>query len=230
MIKGQDLHPRNSNYFEVIDSQDKAYWLGIMYSDGCVSQRKNGGYRVGLGMTDLEHVEKLKNILGAHNNKITVTYPQGFENALPFYQVNFYDDKMAEDLIKHGCVPRKSTQLTCLPNIPNEFMYDFLRGFFDGDGSLWYSNTTNKYHMSFTGGSPMFLSDVKKFLNLCRINISKNDKGVYRFNISSSNDVHNTLINLYEHSTEETRLNRKYDKYQEYLEWLKQVNKLKEVS
>lgn len=221
----EDYHPRNKDYFSVIDSYDKAYWLGIMYSDGCVTPRSTGIYGIKLEMIDEEHVEKFKNALGAIKNKITVIYPQGFENASPVYSVTVYDKKIGEDLISLGCVPRKSLLLTKLPNIDQKYIYSFIRGVFDGDGCLRYDKSRKCYGLSFVSGSVSFLAEIRDILGISRLKICHSHEKTYRFELVAQNDLYRILTLLYKDSTEDSRLNRKYNKYQEFLQWYTEKSK-----
>jgi hypothetical protein len=118
----------NESYFSKIDSTEKAYWLGIMYADGSVF-RKNGELsQVFLGLKDREHVIAFRDALDAEyrvrsredgGNELTVT-----------------SQKMANDLLELGCDTDK-TFSSNLPNLDREDLRAaFVRGMFDGDGSL----------------------------------------------------------------------------------------------
>lgn len=210
--------PRDSNYFETIDSRDKAYWLGIMYSDGCVCKRKEGEYSISLEMVDKEHVEKFKNALNSGHKICTIRHKE-YENAKLSYSIHIYDKKMAIDLINLGCVPRKSTCLSSIPNIPQEFIYDFIRGFVDGDGCLCYDQSRDLYIFKLTGASPLFLKDVMKILEIDRLSLNKCTKTSYQVASGRRDDIYRILTKLYEHSMDATRLDRKYNKYQEFIQW-----------
>lgn len=216
--------PRNSDYFEDIDSRDKAYWLGVMYSDGCVCQRKTGKYSVSLEMIDMEHVEKFRNALEAVDHKILITDHKNFENTKLSYSIHIYDNKMAKDLITLGCVPRKSFGLSSIPNIPCEFIYDFIRGFADGDGCICYNKVRDLYVFKLTGASPLFLKEIMKVLEMDRLSLNQCTQTSYQVTDGKRDDVYRILTKLYEHSTEATRLDRKYQKYQEFIQWYNQKN------
>ena len=218
---------RNSNYFENIDNSEKAYWLGIMYSDGCVCQRANGSYSISLEMTDQEHIEKFRNALGANNHKILTTIRTNFDNAKPAYSIHIYDNKMAADLINLGCVPRKSFCLTSVPNIDVKFIYDFLRGFIDGDGCICYNKHSDSYAFKLVGASPLFLKEVMKILGIDKLSLNKCSKTSYQVTSGKRDDIYRILNNVYKNSSEETRLNRKYNKYQEFMQWYEQKNNKK---
>ena len=209
---------RNSSYFENIDTRDKAYWLGIMYSDGCVYQRPDGSYAVTLEMIDKEHVEKFRDALNAEH-KVSTVHHKHFNNAQLSYVLCIYDNKMAADLIALGCVPKKSLNLSALPNIPREFMYDFIRGFVDGDGCICYNQSSDSYVFKLTGASPLFLKEIMKMLGMDRLSLNQCTKTSYQVTNGKRDDVYRILTKLYEYSTEVTRLDRKYNKYQEFVQW-----------
>lgn len=216
--------PRNSNYFECVDNREKAYWLGIMYSDGCVCQRKNGSYSISLEMTDKEHIEKFKNALGATKHKILTVQHKNFNNAKISYSLHIYDEKIAKDLIKLGCVPRKSLHLSSMPNIPQEFIYDFIRGFVDGDGCICYNKTSDSYVFKLTGGSPLLLKNIMEVLQIDRLSLNQCTSTSYQVTSGKRDDIYRILNKLYENSIESIRLDRKYDKYQRFVRWYEQKN------
>lgn len=219
---------RNSDYFESVDSRDKAYWLGIMYSDGCVCKRANGSYSISLEMTDKEHIEKFRDALNAVDHKILTTVHQNFNNAKLSYSIHIYDKKMAQDLMRLGCVPRKSFCLSSIPDIPQVFVYDFIRGFADGDGCICHNKSADSYVFKLTGASPLFLKDIMRVLEIDRLSLNQCTKTSYQVTSGKRDDIYRILTAIYEHSTEATRLDRKYDKYQEFVQWYKQKTIRKE--
>lgn len=117
------------NLFHSIDSEDKAYWLGFLYADGCLSD--NTRISIMLKIEDANHLEKFKNFL-CWNGQVKIK-PQ-FHRC----ELTFRSKEMFTDLVSKGCFPNKSLKL-CFPTndiVPNNFLRDFIRGYVDGDGSL----------------------------------------------------------------------------------------------
>jgi len=199
--------PRDVNYFSQINSKEKAYWLGYIYADGCVSNMRN---TLSITSTDFEHLEKFKLAIGSIN-KIIPMKDNRFENAKQCFIFGVNDAKIKQDLINLGCVPNKSLLLKSIPNIDKDLISHFLRGYFDGDGSLHW--TANKFRVSFVGTYD-FLVNIRSILGLEQLSLNQNmlAKDTYQLQISGKNDVKRILQFLYLDSEENIRLNRKYDK------------------
>ena len=153
-------YPRDEFYFNKIDTEEKAYWLGFLYADGCVH---SNNYEISVNITDKEHIEKFKTAIKAFNHNITETQDKRFQNEKTLYQFSIKDKQLHQDLIKWGCIPQKSLLINKIPNIPRDYVSHFLRGYFDGDGSLHYLQGTNNYRISFIGTKD-FLNDIQKEL------------------------------------------------------------------
>lgn len=208
-------YPRNEFYFSKIDTEEKAYWLGFLYADGCVH---SNSYEISMNITDKEHVEKFQKAIGAINHKITIINDKRWENAKTLYQFSIKDKQLHEDLIKWGCIPQKSLKIDKIPNIPRDFVSHFIRGYFDGDGSLHYLKGTNNYRISFVG-TQSFLMDIQKELQT-NVSLYFGSSGkAYNLQISGRKQVERILNYIYQDSTEQTRLDRKYQTYLNCLEW-----------
>lgn len=210
-------YPRNEFIFMNIDTEEKAYWLGFLYADGCVHANNN---EISIDIIDKEHIIKFKNFLGAKNHQITEINDTRWKNAKTLYRFAIKDAQIHKDLITWGCVPNKTLIIEKIPNIPKDYVSHFIRGYFDGDGSLHYLQTTNNYRISFTSGSKKFLEDIQKELNLLNLSLGHSNEGnTYQLQISGRRQVERILNYMYKNSTENTRLDRKYNSYLNCLEW-----------
>lgn len=122
----------NHDYFESIDSERKAYWLGFLMADGCIFHAKQFGgssrVQVKLADRDKHHIAKFLNDIDSVNK----IWPIPSEAAS---QAHVCSRKMCADLTAHGCTPRKSLTLKWPTGVPNELIRHLIRGYFDGDGS-----------------------------------------------------------------------------------------------
>ena len=208
-------YPRDEFYFNKIDTEEKAYWLGFLYADGCVH---SNNYEISVNITDKEHIEKFKTAIKAFNHSITETQDKRFKNAKTLYQFSIKDKQLHQDLIKWGCIPQKSLLINKIPNIPRDYVSHFLRGYFDGDGSLHYLRGTNNYRISFVGTKD-FLNDIQKELQT-NVSLQSNIAGkAYVLQIAGRRQIERILNYLYNNSKENNRLDRKYQKYLDCLDW-----------
>ena len=208
-------YPRDEFYFNKIDTEEKAYWLGFLYADGCVH---SNNYEISVNITDKEHIEKFKAAIKAFNHHITEIQDKRFQNAKTLYQFSIKDKQLHQDLIKWGCIPQKSLLINKIPNIPRDYVSHFLRGYFDGDGSLHYLRGTNNYRISFVGTKD-FLNDIQKELQT-NVSLQSNIAGkAYVLQIAGRRQIERILNYLYNNSKENNRLNRKYQKYLDCLDW-----------
>ena len=133
---------KDENFFETIDTEEKAYIAGFIAADGTVVYNKTShGIKITLKSKDIELLEKIKDAMGYTGNikiaKITTKLPQGtncFSEAATLF---ISSHKLPEDLISLGITPKKSLTLKIeLTKIPKELWKHFLRGYWDGDGTI----------------------------------------------------------------------------------------------
>lgn len=206
--------PRDEFYFSNIDSKEKAYWLGFLYADGCVHSNSN---EISISLKDRDHLEKFRKAIKS-NNKIGESIDRRYNSSPKIYHFSIKDKQLKSDLIKWGCVPNKSLTLTKIPNIPRDFVSHFIRGYFDGDGSLHWLNGTKNFRISFVGTAP-FLKDIQKELGLSlSLGQQEGNKSKY-FQVAGRKQVPMILDYIYKDSDENIRLTRKYKNYLDCLTW-----------
>lgn len=206
--------PRDEFYFSNIDSKEKAYWLGFLYADGCVHSNSN---EISITLKDRDHLEKFRKAIKS-NNKIGESIDKRFSSMPKIYHFSIKDKQLKSDLIKWGCVPNKSLTLTKIPNIPRDFVSHFIRGYFDGDGSLHWLNGTKNFRISFVGTAP-FLKDIQKELGLSlSLGQQEGNQSKY-FQVAGRKQVPMILDYIYKDSDENIRLTRKYKNYLDCLTW-----------
>ena len=205
------------NYFETIDTEEKAYWLGFIYADGHVAYR--GLTTIALQERDKEHLEKLRKALGDENVKLK------YNKRTKSYAIWFSSVKMAEDLLKLGCMQNKSLQLVfpTEQQVPSKYITAFMRGYFDGDGCI----TTNDIATFSLLGTPEFLDGYEeKLLQLADIN--KKNKRIHRdfwndqteeIAYSGKEKIEKIYNFLYKDAT--IFLDRKKEKFDDYIRRLR---------
>lgn len=131
--KRKNRYRLNESYFERIDTANKAYFLGMIYADGYLGEV--GIDNLILQLNDREILEEFAKEL-EFDGDIRVAGKGGYKNSKEGYRINFSCTKMATDLRALGVYSKKSLDLDEIPNIPTELKRHFLRGYFDGDGSV----------------------------------------------------------------------------------------------
>lgn len=124
----------NADFFKKW-SAEMAYVLGYFAADGCMFANPRGSKYVSFTSTDKEILEKVKIILGSEH-KIGVRKRHN-KNWKDLFSLQIGSKKMYNDLIKLGFMPNKADRFK-LPEIPPPFFRHFVRGYFDGDGSIIY--------------------------------------------------------------------------------------------
>lgn len=169
------------DYFENIDCPEKAYYLGLLFTDGSINpdykENRAPMIRIELVETDMNILERLRKDLNSESELVRnkrasrehATYCFGLRNR-----------KMANDLAKWNIIPNKTYEVDEII-IPENYKTDFLRGFIDGDGSLYWSN--NSFHINICGHSKNIINQVAI---LCNELINKKNK----INIQCSNNVY----------------------------------------
>ena len=128
----------NENYFNNIDTEDKAYWLGFLYADGYITQR---GFGLAVKSEDRPHIQKMLDAMDSDydiKDYVTSTKTKNNYGEHGYSRVIVSHKQLREKLIQYGMVENKSLILEP-PKIEfgtDELKRHFIRGFFDGNGSI----------------------------------------------------------------------------------------------
>lgn len=137
------MYQLNENYFETIDSREKAYFLGLLAADGCIHKsipgKRNTRISLTLKVEDKYIIDALAKAIDYRGTVRIITIRSGQYAGHQYGCLVFTSNKMAADLSKYSITSSKSSTLQ-YPIIPEEFNYDFIRGYFDGNGSVFISN------------------------------------------------------------------------------------------
>ena len=216
----------NDRYFQNIDSDIKAYYLGFIFADGWViHDADSANYEFGMELQseDKYILENLNDELGGVHvikHKEPTTYMikgivahHGHSDIL-----RVYSKILVEDLMSHGIVERK-TMRDIHPIVPEEYFFDFLRGYIDGDGCYFLSGRNkNLLNMHITCSSPVPLEWVQSHLERYGIhsNVYCESERKFRLYCTNHNDL-NKLLKLMYHDNFSFCLSRKYEKIKSFL-------------
>ena len=210
------------HFFQDIDEEAKAYFLGLLISDGNVFKDDTGrqaSISITLDLKDEYMLEKFKEVLQANTSV-------GYDGR-GCGQIAVRSNIMAEDLAKYGVIPRKSYS-TYLPKISCEMMPHLIRGIFDGDGSIMAKPSPNNdghnrflHSISFCGTHKL-MEDISnysfEYLNLKQKPsvYDYKDRQLSDFKIQNAKDMQTFGDWMYNYST--IYLNRKKDIYDNFLQ------------
>jgi len=196
--------------FETIDTEEKAYWLGFLYADGSVGSKEHK-IELGLAEQDLKQIEKFRDFIGIMNK---ISYRPNTKS----YRYSFRSESCKEDLIKQGCMPKKSLILKfpTEDQVPKDLIRHFIRGYFDGDG--WFTNTESCFQIGLIGTEDFikgFLDNIEIYNKENKIFNVHRENGAKRYVFSAYVDVLNFLNWIYKDAT--IYLDRKYEHYLDFI-------------
>jgi len=156
----------NENYFEKINTPEKAYIVGFIYADGSVYKNY---LSICLSMKDIEIIKFIKKELNYGGPYKIKKHRDKEEVSLTISSI-----KMVLDLKNIGIINNKTYESKNLPRIPKSLIGDMLRGLFDGDGSIYPNRKNNKiveYTVNFSSNK-FILEKIKKLLLIYNISSS----------------------------------------------------------
>lgn len=209
----------NHAFFRDIDTQDKAYWLGFFYADGCVHISHTGGsvsYEACIKLQggDGGHLKKFNRCI---NGNVPVNYHERISafSGLPenCAEIRLYSREIVEDLIRHGCVQNKSFIIR-FPDLREDLVQHFIRGFFDGDGCFCRdSKARNTCAVNFCSASRDFLTSLRTTIYAVGITsyiVDEGAKHTFRLYIKGMENCDKMLAYMYNDAN--VYLDRKYTK------------------
>lgn len=209
----------NEHIFDIIDTDEKAYWLGFLYADGNISSIGNR-FEMNLSINDLDHMLKFKSFLNAENE---IRFGENTLNGKKFKICRFSvrNKNLWNQLCNKGCIPCKTLELKW----PNEsiftnksLIYSFIRGYFDGDGTIGLYNSKHGHIFNLSiAGTSAFLLGIQNFLGItgCIRNESTENKPSKVFTLHySALKARKVARLLYENSS--IYLDRKYNIYKKF--------------
>jgi len=162
--------------FFKIWTEEMSYLLGYIVADGCIHKRKDrkNSYVLNITSKDRDHLVRI-------NESLHSDYPISTKHnsqRMPCSQIQISNLEICKDLMNLGILPRKTIHLEPI-SIPGQYFFDFVRGFFDGDGSV-YIYTVNgvpQIKVNFVSASYSFLDTFNS--HLCK-DLGISQKSIHR--------------------------------------------------
>ena len=207
------------HYFDSIDTEHKAYWIGYIFADGHIA--KSMHLMFGCQTADIDVLEKIKTDLSC-TSLIKINKDNN-----PI--LNICSKHMCQTLLDMGFTHTKSYEVDfekIISHIPNHLLHHFIRGMFDGDGSIRYYNYDYvkgyQYHFGYTGLKEV-CEFVAKFLKLKTKIVRERDTNTYTLKTANAPMIKYIYNTLYKDAT--IYCERKYNTFQEVLKLIHEENK-----
>lgn len=225
-IKAERMHLKkypytcDYNYFNNIDTEEKAYWLGFLTADGWISKNfKSGSASTGIELQygDIEHLRKFNKSING-NYRITDRWRKcklsSSDKLNHICKIRIFSKIMHDDLVRLGFTYTKSFDCF-MPNLRKDLVRHYIRGYFDGNGCFSVSN--NYLSVSICTASKQIAEDFVKELNDIEINmrlysyVNENNVVIYRPSFSRIKEKIKFLDYIYDDCN--IYLDRKYKRY-----------------
>ena len=239
IVKSSPRYSFNEHYFDNIDDEHKAYWLGFIWCDGYMAIRNRNNrisyeFKLSLADHDYRHLEKFNNDIGG-SYKVKHYQCNGFAGRNKAMEArilitNQYFGKLLVD--SYGIIPNRTNCSGLLSCIPSHLMKHFIRGVIDADGSFchYVAEESNKYGTYIVqkctvdiGGQPELLKAIEQYLiennivnnfdrKIHKRHAEDERDGVYRtLKFCGRNQAMTLLHYIYDNAT--IYLDRKYEKF-----------------
>lgn len=200
----------NEQYFDNIDSEDKAYFLGFLYADGYLNL-KNSFINLTLHKKDIE-------ILHLFSKYLNTNKPLRKDRT--YFRLSIENKHMSQTLNNLGCVQAKTFKLTFPTFLNDNLIKHFIRGYFDGDGCITKTTNSNLFMITSTH---QFLTEIQKILiNNCELNKTKFSKrhkqkndNIFTLNYGGKIQLNRIYHFLYDNAN--IYLNRKKEKFEQII-------------
>lgn len=204
----------NEDFFKTW-SRESAWVYGWLITDGSVDAKRNQ-IRLMLKRHDRDVLEKIKIMLDFTGEVIDGEQKDGRK----FSYLRICRKEMTEDLFSLGLARQDKTFNTAMPQLPDELFWDFIRGVFEGDGSIRHrTGNTDALDMTICGATKQFILDLQTAFEKRGIymRLSQNNSGVYTINTKSKADALRLCYFMYARTDDCHRLSRKYNIYENYI-------------
>lgn len=181
----------NDNFFNEINSEQKAYLLGFFLADGTfnLGSRCVNSYRFNIKIQEEDSyiLDEFKKYICPDTPVIKRTsyIDKKCINHKSTSQISWTSSIMNIDLMKYNILPKKTYDVDFIfpiELIPDNFIWDFIRGFFDGDGQISYSDKTHQSTLALYGTSYKFMEQIGNLFEN-EFGVTKRIEGVKKSNM-----------------------------------------------
>lgn len=198
-LRGPRKYHYDEHIFDIIDTAEKAYWIGFITADGYINEERQW-LSIKLQGSDINHLYKFADFVGCSRDAVKIEYHNITKK--PLCCISLYSSYIVNALVQKGLRQNKSDKEHVV-EVPYDFIKDYIRGIIDGDGCIQQTkiDITN---------SEEVLNFIREYLSeICDINIGKiiNTDNRHRIYICKNRET--VLMHLYYDNC--VCLDRKYD-------------------
>lgn len=225
-------HLLNEDYFENIDCGNKAYFIGFICADGCLysscKSDKQKILRLMIHKKDIKILEVLRTELDTnmpiHTSRNT------------YVSIEISSDKIFSDFEKMGISPNKTYSNT-IAKIPEKFMSDFIRGYFDGDGSISEEKRNTKNINISISGYEDNMTKLQKYLEkqciyssviIDKRKYNQGSTGHFCFLCISNRTSQYSFLKLIYQNKNNCYLDRKYEMAKKFIDYVEESNNVRD--
>ena len=177
----------NNNYFSK-QNANMAYIIGFLSADGNVSKKGNR-IQSQLSIKDKSHLEKIKKEIGGC--EVYEYLSNGYKSC----GWHCCSAQIKKDLAEYGVIPNKTGTLSIPKKLEKKYWRDFIRGYFDGDGSIHKDGSG--FRTDITSANKEILEDINSFFvenGIKHSNLMKDHNNIcIRYRSQASIDIYNLL-------------------------------------
>lgn len=214
----------DENYFDNIDTEAKAYFLGLMISDGSNNEEKHN-IRINLQEEDKHILDSFLLELKTDNSLRYIDCSK-YKNKKNQYRLDIYNKHISQKLCEYGCINNKEFKTYFPKQIPKNLYNHFIRGYFDGDGSIFNNKNVKKlnhkstYSFNITGNESLLINIQNILCSELKLNKTKifsryPDKVISAKHFSYNGNINCIKIRDWLYKDANYYLIRKFEKFQQ---------------
>ena len=225
-------YSRNQHYFDVIDTPNKAYVLGMLYADGNNFYDGKGRtspiVTLSLQESDKALLERIRQELEydgpLHYIELSKKNPRHKNQ----YRLSINESYMSVRLKELGVVKAKSLKVQWPTFLPQDLIRHFVRGYFDGDGCItWAIDGNRKKYTTSIVGTFDFCTHLKDILVSigCRCHLThKKECQPETYILCTSATTSSMIFTDWMYHDSDIKMERKYQRYLELKERYNEIN------
>ena len=219
---GKKTYKIDENFFKCINTESKAYILGFICADGHIERDR---LSIILSIKDRDILEKIRSALHS-NHPIKIVYrlnpyKKSNNKILTLVTLMIGSVELVKPLFNMGLTSNKTYTLNgdILKYVPKYLMRDFLRGYFDGDGSIVFGRKYSsgyKYNINVCGNKEFLLKSFQVYFPTSnKLYKDLYSKQCYVWKVSKKDKVRDLMHYLYYNSS--ISLQRKYNEFRKIM-------------